>query len=82
MLTDYILAATHKATYELMPDDEGFWGEIPGFQGVWANAPTLEACRDELEQVLEDWIVFRLSDGLDLPVVDGIELNFRRREAV
>jgi predicted RNase H-like HicB family nuclease len=65
-----------------MPDDEGFWGEIPGFQGVWANAPTLEACRDELEQVLEDWIVFRLSDGLDLPVVDGIELNFRRREAV
>jgi len=82
MLIEYIRAAMHKASYELMPDDEGFWGEIPGFQGVWANAPTLEACRDELEEVLQDWMVFRISDGLDLPVVDGIDLNFRKREAV
>ena len=82
MLTDYIRAAMRRATYEIVEDDQSFWGELPGFQGVWANAPTLEACRDELEEVLQEWIIFRLSDGLDLPVVDGIDLNFPKREAV
>lgn len=81
MLTDYIHAAMRRATYELLADSS-FWSEIPDFQGVWASAKTLEDCRDELEEVLQDWIVFRLSEGLKLPVVDGIDLNFREREAV
>ena len=45
MLTKYIAAAMHHATYELLPDDGTFYGEIPGFQGVYANVDTLEACR-------------------------------------
>jgi predicted RNase H-like HicB family nuclease len=54
MLTTYIRAAMHRAKYEILPDGT-FYGEIPGFQGVWANAPSLEACREELQQVLEGW---------------------------
>ncbi len=54
MLTDYIRATMHRAKYEILEDDGTFYGEIPGFQGVWANAKTLEACRDELESVLQD----------------------------
>lgn len=54
MLTRYISGAMHCATDEILPDDGTFYGEIPGFQGVYANAATLEACRDELEEVLED----------------------------
>jgi len=63
-----------KARYEILPDDNTFYGEIPGFDGVYANADTLEGCRDELEEVLEEWIFFRISRNLSLPVVDGIEL--------
>lgn len=74
MLTEYIRAAMKKARYEILPDDNTFYGEIPGFDGVYANADTLEACRDELEEVLEEWIFFRISRNLSLPVVDGIEL--------
>jgi len=44
---------------------------------VYANASTLENCRDELEEVLEEWILFRVSEHLALPVVDGIELAIR-----
>ena len=55
MLTGYIRAAMRKAHYEILPDDGSFYGEIDGFQGVYANADTLEACRDELEEVLEEW---------------------------
>ncbi len=61
MLTKYIRAAMGKARYEILPDDGTFYGEIVGFDGVWANADTLEACRDELEEVLEGWILLRVS---------------------
>ena len=78
MLTGYIRAAMRKAHYEILPDDGSFYGEIEGFQGVYANADTLEACRDELEEVLEEWILLRVSRQLDLPVVDGQELRIRQ----
>lgn len=74
MLTEYLRAAMKKARYEILPDDNTFYGEIPGFDGVYANADTLEGCRDELEEVLEEWVFFRISRSLSLPVVDGIDL--------
>lgn len=77
MLTDYIRVAMHRAKYEILEDDGTFYGEIPGFQGVWANAPTLEECRDELESVLQDWILFRVSKSLPLPIVEGIDLKVK-----
>ena len=67
MLRDYIKAAMGKAHYEMLSDDSTLFGEVPGFKGVWANAKTLEACRDELEEVLEEWMLLRVSKNLDLP---------------
>lgn len=67
MTTQYIQAAMRKAKYEILEGSEGFYGEIPGFKGVWANAPTLEGCREELAEVLEEWINFRVQEGLRLP---------------
>jgi len=78
MLTRYIKAAMHRARYEILPEDGSFYGEIPGFDGVYANAPTLEACRDELEEVLEAWILLRVSRNLALPIVDGITLAVQK----
>ena len=77
MLTKYLSAAMHKARYEILEDDGTFYGEIPGFDGVYSNAGTLEECRDELEEVLEEWLFFRISGNLSIPVVDGIELTIR-----
>jgi predicted RNase H-like HicB family nuclease len=75
MLTEYILAAMHQATYELLPDDEGYYGEITVLPGVWANGPTLELCREELRETLEGWVVLGLRLGHTLPVLAGIDLN-------
>ena len=77
MLTTFIRAAMAKAKYEILADDQSFYGEIPGFDGVYANADTLEDCREELADVLEEWILFRVSGHLSLPVVDGIELKIK-----
>ena len=80
MLTEYIVAAMHKAKYEILEDDGTFYGHIPECRGVWANADTLEACREELQSVLEDWILVRIGDHLQLPIIDGIDLNLKQQE--
>ncbi len=77
MLTNYIRAAMRRAKYEILPDDVSFYGEIPGFEGVYANATTLEACREELEEVLEEWILLGVARNVPLPVVEGIELAIK-----
>ena len=74
MLSEYLRAAMAKAHYELLGGGEGFYGEIPGFQGVYAQADTLEACREELASTLEDWLLFRISRHLPVPVLDGMNL--------
>lgn len=45
------------------------------FQGVYVSATTLEACREELREVLEEWVLLRVSRRLTLPAVDGHELR-------
>ncbi len=77
MLTKYIRSAMHLAKYKILSDDGTFYGEIPELQGVWANTDTLEACREELREVLEEWILFGVARNLPLPVVDGIELSIK-----
>lgn len=68
MLREYIQTAMRQAEYEMLPDDRSFYGEIPGFDGVYANADKLEKCREELEEVLEEWILMRVSRNLPTPV--------------
>ena len=74
MLIDYIRAAMTYAKYEIL-EDGAFYGAISNCPGVWASEETLEACRNELQSVLEDWILVRISDHLSLPVIDEINLN-------
>jgi predicted RNase H-like HicB family nuclease len=81
MLTEYLNAAMAKAHYELLGGGEGFYGEIPGFQGVFAQAETLEACRTELLSTLEDWLLLRVSRQLSIPVVDGLDLTVKESPA-
>ncbi len=77
MLTEYLSAAMHKAHYELLPDDKVYYGEVPGFQGVYATATTLEECREELLATLEDWLLLSIHKNLPVPVVDNISLEVK-----
>ena len=51
MLVDYTQKALEKAVYKKL-DDSTWFAEIPGCDGVWANAKTVENCRKELIEVL------------------------------
>ncbi|MES0491515.1 MAG: type II toxin-antitoxin system HicB family antitoxin [Leptospirales bacterium] len=76
MLLKYIQSAMKKAHYEIL-EGEGFYGEIPEIEGVYAQAVTLEECRSELASILEEWIFLRLTRNLPIPTVDGIELKVK-----
>jgi predicted RNase H-like HicB family nuclease len=76
MISDYITAALRHAHYELMENGR-FYGSIPDCQGCWAEAATLEECREELRETLEDWLLLGLQLGHALPVIDGLDLNRR-----
>jgi predicted RNase H-like HicB family nuclease len=75
MLANYIDKAMELAVYEIIEDEETYWGEIPGVQGVWARHKTLENCRRELREALSDWIALRLRLGLPIPILAGIDLS-------
>ena len=77
MFMSYVKAAMRHAHYEVLPEEGQFYGEISECNGVYASAETLEACREELEEVLEEWILFRIHRHLPLPVIDGIELSVK-----
>ncbi|PKB68265.1 MAG: HicB family protein [SAR202 cluster bacterium Io17-Chloro-G4] len=77
MLLKYIKSGMSRAKYEKLEDDSSYYGEIPDCHGVFANATTLDECREQLEEVLEEWILFRVYKNLSLPIIDGIELKIK-----
>ena len=77
MINPYISAALALAHYEVLENGEGFYGSIPLLEGLWAQGATLEACREELQSALEDWLLFSLQRQLPIPVLDGIDLAVR-----
>jgi len=80
MLTRYIHAAMNQAHYEIL-DDGTFYGAITPCPGVYASAETLEACRVELQDVLEGWIVLGLRLGHAMPPIGRVSLKTDRETA-
>jgi len=70
----YIAAALKQAAYT--PQENGaLLGTIPALRGVLAQEPTQEACEVELAAGLDSWLTARLRRGLEIPIIEGIDLN-------
>jgi predicted RNase H-like HicB family nuclease len=76
VFTEYVRAAMCRAHYEL--EDGSYYGDIPGLQGVWMDAETLEGCREGLQEVLEEWILLGVALGHPIPPIGGVELKVPR----
>lgn len=74
MLTRYIREAMHRARFKTL-DDGTHFGEIPGLVGVWANEATAEACREVLQEVLEEWLILKIRDNDRIPRLGRIGLS-------
>jgi len=75
MLTEYIEEALGRARYEIIEDEEPYYGEIKELKGVWATGETLEECRSNLKDVIEGWILLSIKRGLPIPKLGDIEIK-------
>ena len=78
MITEYISAALKIARYEFLPNDKVYYGEIPECNGVYATSENLEDCREELREVLEEWILVSVRENLVMPEINNISLNIKK----
>jgi predicted RNase H-like HicB family nuclease len=78
MLRSYIDRALQKAEYKQLADGSWF-AEIPGLEGVWANGASVEKCRNELSEVLEEWLVLKIHDHDEIPSLDGIQVKVEKK---
>ena len=77
MISQYVATALERAQYRLI-DDATFAGTVRGLRGVIATGPTLEACRRELAEVIEEWILVRVARGLAIPRLGKAIVRVRR----
>ena len=76
MLTRYIREAMRRARFKTL-DDGTCFGEIPGLAGVWANEATVEACREVLQEVLEEWLILKIRDHDPIPRLGRVGLSHK-----
>jgi predicted RNase H-like HicB family nuclease len=74
MIRQYVEEALRTARYEKL-DDGTFYGEVPRLRGVLATAQTLEECRDQLAEVVEEWVLVRVAKGLAVPPLGKIGIK-------
>ena len=71
MFCEYIQAAMSRAVYEIIEDEEPYYGEVPELKGVWATGKTSDECQENLRSAIEDWIAFSLRFNLPIPAIEG-----------
>ena len=82
MIRAYIDAALSRARYELIEDEEPYYGMVPELQGVWATGKTLESCRERLGEVVDGWLLLRISRGMPIPPLGSICIELPEALAV
>ncbi len=75
MIIEYIEEALKRARYEIIEDEEPYYGEVKELPGVWATGKTLEECRENLREVIEDWIIISLKKNLPIPKLGNYEIK-------
>ncbi|MEA3222443.1 MAG: type II toxin-antitoxin system HicB family antitoxin [Thermodesulfobacteriota bacterium] len=75
MLTEYIDEALKRARYEIIDDEEPYYGEVPELRGVWATGKTLEECRETLKEVIEGWLIVSIKKGLTIPELGDLAVK-------
>ncbi|RZN41373.1 MAG: type II toxin-antitoxin system HicB family antitoxin [Methanosarcinales archaeon] len=74
MLIEYINKAMSKAVYEKL-EDGTYCGKICDCPGTIAFGNTLYDCQNELQSVLEGWLIVKIRHGDRLSLMAGFDLN-------
>lgn len=82
MIHEYIEAALRHAHYEIIKDEQPYYGEVPELPGVWATGESLEECRQNLAEVVDGWVLIRLARGLPIPPIGQTQIKLPQEMTV
>jgi predicted RNase H-like HicB family nuclease len=77
VILKYIDKALRRAHYT-QPDPGVYCATVPGLRGVIATGVTLESCRDQLAEVIEEWVLVRVARGLTVPPLGGVTVSVKK----
>ena len=72
MIVEYSNEALAHAHYEIIEDEEPYYGEIPDLPGVYATGKNLEECQKNLAEVIDGWLIIRLRRGMQIPPINEL----------
>ena len=73
-LSDYVEGALKRAEYSR--DENGVViGKVPGLAGFFAQGDSFEDARENLKDVIEGNILLALQLGLEIPSLEGVEIE-------
>ena len=75
MITRYVDRALRRAKYRQV--DGLYCATVPGLRGIIATGATLEKCRDQLAEIVEEWVLVRVARRLPIPRVGGVTVELR-----
>ena len=82
MIHEYIETALRHAHYEIIKDEQPYYGEVPELQGGWATGKSLEECRQNLAEVVDGWVLVRLARGLPIPPIGDVQIRLPQEMSV
>jgi len=77
MIRRYVDEALRRARYDKLADGS-FCAAVPPLRGVLATGRTLEACREELGEVVEEWVLVRVAQGLSVPPLRSLTVRVKK----
>ncbi len=72
----YLKEALDRAEYEKF-EDGSYVAQVPGLQGILGTGATLETCRANLSEVVEEWILVKVSRGLAVPPLGNVVVEIK-----
>ena len=75
MITEYVQECLNRAHYEIIEDEDPYYGEIAELQGIWAVGKSLEECRQNLREAVEGWILVSVKTGLPIPKMGDCQIE-------
>jgi predicted RNase H-like HicB family nuclease len=74
VISRYVEEALRRAGYDKL-EDGTFYGKVRGLRGVLSTGETLEECRNQLADVVEEWVLVRVAKGLSVPRLGKIAIR-------
>lgn len=77
MIRQYVEEALKRARYDKL-EDGMFCAHVPRLRGVLATGETLEQCRSQLAEVVEEWVLIRVAKRLAIPRLGRVEVKIQK----